>query len=75
MHLRQSHLPVAMTGRKNERTLLTSPEKNTPRQTGEPHHVITVSGPLDVLGTLHHMMWTMLMNRLSGWTNESPVMA
>lgn len=66
MHLRQSGLPVAMTGRKNEGTLLTGPEENTPRQTGEPHHVITVSGLLDVPGTLHQTMWTLLMNRASG---------
>ena len=42
LHLRQSGLPVAMTGRKDEGGLFTCPAENTPRQAGEPHDVVTV---------------------------------
>jgi len=53
LHLRQSRLPVAMPGRKNEGTFFTCPAENTPRQAGEPHDVVTVPRALDIPGALH----------------------
>ena len=60
LHLRQSRLPVGMTGRNDEGTLFTCPEENTPCQAGEPHHIVTVLRALDVPGTVHPLISGMM---------------